>query len=90
MLKDGRFLMEGSNSATSSCWITYSFSGASLTIREQIWTSDEPHDMADFAPYYYYCGAIYGPTEPMVYDQAARTIEAWEQGISLPALTPII
>ena len=89
MLNDGRFLMEGSNSATSSCWITYRFNGASLSIDEQIWTSEEPHDMADFAPYYYYCGALYGPTEPMVYDEAARTIESWEWKVTLPTLTAI-
>lgn len=89
MLNDGRFLMEGSSSATSSCWITYRFDGASLNIQEQIWTSDEPHDMADFAPYYYYCGMIYGPTEPIVYDDAARTIETWEWKVTLPSLTAI-
>lgn len=89
MLNDGRFLMEGSSSAVSSCWITYRFDGASLSIQEQIWTSDEPHDMADFAPYYYYCGVLYGPTEPIVYDEAARTIENWEWKLTLPSLTPI-
>ena len=89
MLNDGRFLMEGSSSATSSCWITYRFDGESLTIQEQIWTSDQPHDMADFAPYYYYCGMIYGSVEPMVYDEAARTIESWEWKLTLPFLTSI-
>lgn len=89
MLNDGRFLMEGSNSATASSWITYRFDGASLSIQEQIWTSDEPHDMADFAPYYYYCGVLYGPTEPMVYDEAASTIESWEWKVTLPTLTAI-
>lgn len=89
MLNDGRFLMEGSSSATSSCWITYRFDGAGMTIQEQIWTSEEPHDMADFAPYYYYCGMIYGPTEPIVYDEAARTIESWEWKVTLPSLTAI-
>lgn len=89
MLNDGRFLMEGSSSATSSAWITYGFDGTGMTIQEQIWTSEEPHDMADFAPYYYYCGEIYGPTEPMVYDEAASTIENWEWKVTLPSLTAI-
>lgn len=84
MLNDGRFLMEGSSGAMSSSWITYRFNGSGLAIQEQIWTSEQPHDLADFAPYYYYCGVLYGPTEPMVYDQAARTIENWE-----PSLTAI-
>ena len=35
------------------CKITYRFTGQSLSIDEQIWTSEEPHDMADFVPYYY-------------------------------------
>ena len=89
MLIDGTFLMEGSSSATSSCWITYSFSGTSLSIQEQVWSSENPHDMADFAPYYYYCGTIYGEEIALTYDIAARTIENWEQTIELPALTPI-
>ena len=89
MMNDGRFLMEGSNSAISSCWITYRFNGAELTLQEQIWTSDEPHDMADFAPYYYYCGELYGPTEPMIYDEAASTIERWEWRVTLPSLKAI-
>lgn len=89
MLNDGRFLMEGSNSAFSSSWITYCFDGEGMAIQEQIWTSEEPHDMADFAPYYYYCGEIYGPIEPMVYDEAARTIESWEWKVTLPSLTAI-
>lgn len=89
MLQDGRFLMEGSSGAMYGHWITYGFSGASLTIQEQIWTTEEPHDLADFAPYYYYCGQLYGPEEPMVYDQAARIIESWEWAVTLPTLTPI-
>lgn len=89
LLNDGRFLMEGSSSAISSCWITYRFDGASLVIQEQIWTSDQPHDMADFAPYYYYCGERYGPSEPMIYDEAARTIESWEWKVTIPSLTAI-
>lgn len=89
MLNDGRFLMEGSSSAFSSSWITYTFDGASLNVQEQIWTSDQPHDLADFAPYYYYCGMIYGPTEPIVYDTAASTIEIWEWKVTLPTLTAI-
>ena len=89
MLNDGRFLMEGSNSATSSCWITYRFDGTSLAIQEQIWASDQPHDMADFAPYYYYCGMLYGPFEPIVYDEAARTIENWECKVTMSSLISI-
>ena len=89
MLNDGRFLMEGSSSAVSSCWITYGFSGGGLSLQEQIWTSDQPHDMADFAPYYYYKGAPTGAEEPMVYDEAARTIENWEWKVTIPSLTPI-
>lgn len=89
MLVDGTFLMEGSNSATSSCWITYSFNGASLSLQEQVWSSDQPHDLADFAPYYYYCGRPYGEEEPITYDVAARTIENWERTVMLPSLTPI-
>lgn len=88
MLQDGRFLLEGSNSAFSSTWVAYQFSVDSLSLQEQIWTSDEPHDLADFAPYYYY-SLPYGPQEPIVYDEAARTIESWENAIWLPALTPI-
>ena len=89
LLQDGRFLMEGSSGAMSSSWITYDFfNGASLAIQEQIWTSDQPHDMADFAPYYYY-SLPYGPEEPIVYDEAARTIASWERMVTLPALTPI-
>lgn len=88
MLEDGRFLMEGSSGYMNSCWITYSFSESATAVREQIWTSEQPHDMADFAPYYYY-SLPYGPEEPITYDEAARTIEAWEWGITMPALTPI-
>ena len=88
MLNDGRFLMEGSSSATSSCWITYRFDGVGMAIQEQIWTSDEPHDMADFAPYYYY-SLPYGPEQPMVYDEAARLIEQWEWAVTMLPLTPI-
>lgn len=88
MLQDGRFLMEGSSGAMYASWITYRFSGASLSVQEQIWTTEEPHDLADFAPYYYY-GTAYSEGEPMVYDEASRTIESWERGITLPALTPI-
>ena len=87
MLKDGRLLMEGSSGAMSSVWITYG--GASMMIQEQIWTSEEPHDMADFAPYYYYKGSVYGDSEPMVYDEAAATIEVWERAITMPSLTAI-
>jgi hypothetical protein len=71
MLQDGRFLMEGSSGAMNSSWITYRFTGESLSIDEQICTPEEPHDMADFAPYYYYKGSIYGQGEPVVYDEAA-------------------
>lgn len=81
MLGDGQFLMEGSSGAMYGHWITYEFIGSTLTIDEQIWTSEEPHDLADFAPYYYYAGP-YGSGEPMVYDDAARTIEAWEWRIT--------
>ena len=88
MLRDGRFLMEGSSGAMYSRWMTYGFGGASLQLQEEIWTSEEPHDMADFAPYYYY-SLPYGPEEPLVYDEAARTIEAWEWAVTLPALIPI-
>ena len=88
MLYDGRFLMEGSSGAMYSSWITYRFSGASLSVQEQIWTSEEPHDMADFAPYYYY-GTAYGAGDPMVYDEAARTIENWKRAVTLPTLTAI-
>ena len=88
MLEDGRFLMEGSSGAMYASWITYSFSGASLSVREQIWTSEEPHDMADFAPYYYYATA-YGDGDPMVYDEASWTIDSWERSIIHPSLTTI-
>ena len=89
MLADGRFLMEGSSGAMSSCWITYQFINGSVSIDEQIYTSEEPHDMADFAPYYYYCDNHYGLSDPMVYDEAARIIESWEWQITLPTLIPI-
>ena len=88
MLQDGRFLMEGSSGAMYASWITYLFSDTSPSVQEQIWTTEEPHDLADFAPYYYY-GTAYGESEPMVYDEAARTIESWERAITLPVLTPI-
>lgn len=87
MLYDGRFLMQGSNSAVSSVWCVYDF-GKSPSLQEEIWTSDEPHDLADFAPYYYY-SKPYSQEEPMVYDVAARMIEDWQRAIWLPALTPI-
>lgn len=89
MLQDGRFLMVGSSGAMYSNWITYGFGGASLSVQEQIWTSEEPHDMADFAPYYYYSPVPYGTGEPMVYDEAARIIENWELSVTLPYLIPI-
>lgn len=89
MLVDGTIFMEGSNSAISSCWITYRFNGTSLTMDEQVWSSDQPNDMADFAPYYYYCGSIYYEEKPLTYDVAARTIENWERTIDLLSLTPI-
>ena len=88
MLNDGSFLMRGSSGAMYSHWITYKFSGTSLSLQEQIWTSDEPHDLADFAPYYYY-SIPYGTGDPIVYDEAARTIALWESAITIPALTPI-
>lgn len=89
ILVDGTVYMEGSNSAFSSCWVTYSFSGTSLTMQEQVWTSEEPHDQADFAPYYYYCGNIYREQIPLTYDVAARTIENWARTIDILPLTPI-
>lgn len=89
MLRDGRFLMEGSSGAMSSCWITYRFNGTAMSVQEQIWTSEEPHDMADFAPYYYYSANVYGTGDPIVYDEAAQTIEHWESLIALPTLTAI-
>ena len=88
MMQDGRFLMEGSSGAMYAHWITYGFSDASLSVQEQIWTSEEPHDMADFAPYYYY-SLPYGPGEPIVYDEAARTIESWELAVTMPSLIPV-
>ena len=88
LLQDGRFFMEGSSGAMYASWITYRFSGASLSVQEQIWTSEEPHDMADFAPYYYY-GMVYEEGDPMVYDEAARTIESWKWAVSSLPLTPI-
>ena len=88
MLQDGRFLLEGSSGAMYAHWITYGFSGASLSVQEQIWTSEQPHDMADFAPYYYY-GLPFEDEQPIVYDEAARMIEGWEWAITLPAMTPI-
>lgn len=88
LLEDGRILLEGSSSYMESNWITYSFSGGSMSVQEQIWTSDQPHDMADFAPYYYY-SLPYGPEQPMVYDEAARLIEQWEWAVTMLPLTPI-
>ena len=88
MMQDGRFLMEGSSGAMYSSWITYDFSNDLVAVQDQIWTSEEPHDMADFAPYYYY-SVPYGPSEPMVYDEAARIIESWERSVRSLSLTPI-
>ena len=68
MLRDGRFLMEGSSGAMYASWITYLFSDTSPSVQEQIWTSEEPHDLADFAPYYYYSAAVYGTGDPIVFD----------------------
>ena len=85
---NGKLLLEGSNSAVSSTWVLYDLSGGSYGVSEQIWTSDEPHDLADFAPYYYY-SRPYEQADPIVYDAAARLIESWEQEIYLPTLTPI-
>ena len=90
MLSDGRILMEGSSGAMYASWVTYGFSGASLTVQEQIWTTDEPHVLGGSAPYYYYSDSSYGETEAILNDDAVRTIEAWEWGITLPSLTPII
>ena len=89
MLVDGTFLMEGSNGAMSSSCITYTFSGASLTVQEQVWSSEQPHDLADSAPYYYYCGNIYHEQIPLAYDIAMQTIENWKRTVTLPTLTPI-
>lgn len=88
LLDDGRFLMEGSSGAMYAHWITYNFRGASLSVQEQIWTSEEPHDMADFAPYYYYAIA-FGEGDPLVYDEASQTIDSWERSVILPSLTAI-
>ena len=89
MLSDGKFLMEGSNSAVSSVWVTYRFtSDNSPAMVEEIWTSDVPHYLSDFAPYYYY-SRPYGSEEPLDYDEAVRTIARWEMEIIAPALTPI-
>ena len=89
MLVDGTFLMEGSSGAMNSSWITYKFSGTSLSLQEQVWSSEEPNDMADFAPYYYYCGTPYGTEMPLTYDVAAKTIDNWERTIDVLTLTPI-
>lgn len=89
MLQDGRFLMEDSSGARNSSWITYRFTGESLSIDEQICTSEQPRDMADFAPYYYYKGSIYGQSEPVVYDEAMRTIENWKSAVPALTLTPV-
>ena len=89
LLVDGTIFMEGSSGAMYSSWVTYQFSGASLMLQEQVLTSDKPHDMADFAPYYYYCGTIYGDEIALTYDVAAKTIDNWKRTIMLPALTPI-
>lgn len=89
MLSDGRFLMEGSNSAVSSVWITYRFTSDNApAMVEEIWTSDVPHYLSDFAPYYYY-SRPYGSEEPLDYDEAVRTIARWEMEIIAPSLTPI-
>lgn len=45
--------------------------------------------MADFAPCYYYKGSIYGQSEPVVYDEAMRTIENWKSAVSALTLTPV-
>ena len=89
MMVDGTFLMEGSNGAMSSSCITYTFSGASLTVQEQVWSSEQPHDLADSAHYYYYCGNIYHEQIPLDYDVAMRTIENWKKTVTLPSMTPI-
>jgi hypothetical protein len=89
MLRNGKLLLEGSNSAVSSTWVLYELNGDFYGVSEQIWTSDVPHDLADFAPYYYY-SLPYGQGDPIVYDEAARLIESWEREIYLPDLTPII
>ena len=89
MLSDGRFFMEGSSGYMNASYITYEFSGDALWVQELVWTSEEPHDMADFAPYYYY-GTANSDGEPIVYDEAARMIEDWESRITLLSLTPII
>lgn len=89
LLYDGRFLMEGSGGAMYSSRITYRFQGEDLSVSEKVWTSDIPHDMADFAPYYYYSNPPYVEEEPMVYDQAARLIESWELAVTALDLTPI-
>lgn len=88
-LIDDTFLLEGSSSAAASHWIVYDINGSAMTIQEQINSSDVPHDMADFAPYYYYSPGPYGPEEPVFFDYAAATIENWEQMIFLPILAPI-
>lgn len=89
MMVDGTFLMEGSNGAMSSSCITYTFSGASLTVQEQVWSSEQQHDLADSAPYYYYCGNIYHEQIPLAYDVAMQTIENWKKTVTLPSMTPI-
>lgn len=88
MLNDGRFLLEGSSGAAFSNWDTFIFNGYSLAISEQIWTTDQPHELSDAAPYYYYGGA-YGEGSPATHDAAAGMIADWESKIYLPALTPI-
>ena len=88
MLCNDAFLMEGSNSAFSSTWVLYRFRDDSLFLQEQIWNSDQPHDLADFAPYYYY-SVPYSTGDPMVYDEAARTIAHWKSEITLPDLIPV-
>ena len=74
MLYDGAFLIEGSSVAMYSSWVTYRFSGASLLVHEQVWTSDQPHNMADFAPYNHYCGSLYGTEDPVAYDVYTKKI----------------
>ena len=88
MLSDGRFLLEGSSGAMNANWMTYTFSGSSLALQEQIWTSEEPHTLTDYAPYYYYATA-YAAADAMTDDEATRTIESWEWAIVMPTLTPI-
>ena len=86
LMSDGRFLMEGSGRAIA--WITYRLNGASLAIREQI-RRRSAHEMAGFASHCYCRGALCDPTEPIVCDEAARTVAGREKRVRLPSLTPI-